>query len=152
MRHLWKVPLYCLIASWVYWHVEIHLLARFAVIKGPDGSLSSNTAASMMIAGILFLAVIAVGGLVFFRRITRRALFCSATVMLALNAVFGTIAVQMNSPFWAKFSEWSRIVERLFYYLPLHPWIGTVAAWCAPYLFLLFGTQPTKDGNGLQAD
>ncbi len=96
-RSWWKVPLYCTLASWICFQLEVRLGARFLVSVSPDGTASMNETGWILLSVLLFLAVVCIGGLLFFRRMTRREVLCSATVLAALNVVFGLLAYNLLS-------------------------------------------------------
>ena len=140
----WKVPLYCMAAGWICFELKVRLLGRFAIVTLPDGSITSDNTRWIIMCGILFVITIAVGGLFFFRRMFRRELFASASVMVALNVVCGLIAYKTNSTFsfyWAELTEWSSFVPQLLYRLQINEWISAILTWALPYLFLLFGKR-----------
>ncbi|MEI3102469.1 MAG: hypothetical protein V8T45_12405 [Oscillospiraceae bacterium] len=64
-RNWWKVPLYCLIASWICFQLEVRLLLRFAIVTLPDGSISSDSTRSLIVFALVFMAVLLIGGLAF---------------------------------------------------------------------------------------
>lgn len=140
----WKVPLYCMVAGWICFELEVRLLGRFAIVTLPDGSITSDNTRWIIMCGILFVITIAVGGLFFFRRMSRRELFVSASVMVVLNVVCGLIAYKTNSVFsfyWTELTEWSSFVPQLLYRLQVNEWISAILTWALPYLFLLFGKR-----------
>ena len=141
----WKVPAYCMIASWIGFDLEVRLLARFAIVKLPDGTVTSDSLRSMIVSGGLFAAIVLIGGLLFFRKMTRRELTCSATVLVALNFILGLIAYKtqgMPAFYWAKLSEWDVFVSSLLYRLGLGIWGSAVITWVLPpYVFVLFGRK-----------
>ena len=150
-RTWWRVPLYCLVAGWICFQLEIRFLGRFALVKLPDGSLSSDSTRWMIMSGILFLVVILVGGLVFFRGMTRKQLFCSASVLVCLNIVIGLIVYVtqgMAAFFWAELSEWDSFVSQLLISTGLNIWVSTVIVWVLPpYVFVLFGKSGHNRGE-----
>ena len=90
-----------------------------------------------------FFVTLAVGGLAFFRKMTRKELLCSASVMFVFNLVCGLASyfsqVASIGLFFSEISEWSGFLDQLLYEIGLNPWFGAVIAWAAPYLFVLFG-------------
>lgn len=106
-RHWWKVPLYCLIASWICFQLEVRLLLRFAIVTMPDGSISSDSTRSLIVFAFVFVAVLLIGGLAFFRKISRRELLVSALVMVALNVVATLIAYKVQGMFALYWSEFT---------------------------------------------
>lgn len=145
-RNWWKVPLYCLIASWICFQLEVRLLLRFAIVTLPDGSISSDSTRSLIVFALVFMAVLLIGGLAFFRKISRRELLVSALVMVVLNAVVTLIAYKVQRMFalyWSEFTEWSIFIPQLLYKLGMEPdnLLAGVLSWLAPLLFVPFGKK-----------
>ncbi len=145
-RNWWKVPLYCLIASWICFQLEVRLLLRFAIVTLPDGSISSDSTRSLIVFALVFMAVLLIGGLAFFRKISRRELLVSALVMVVLNAVVTLIAYKAQGMFalyWSEFTEWSIFIPQLLYKLGMEPdnLLAGVLSWLAPLLFVPFGKK-----------
>ena len=116
----WRVPVYCLAASWICFQLEVRLLLHLAIVTLPDGSISSDNTRSLIVFGTLFLAVLLIGGLVFFKKIGRRELLVSALIMVLMNISLSLIAHMVQGMFalyWAEFSEWSIFIPQLFYRL-----------------------------------
>ncbi len=145
-RNWWKVPLYCLIASWICFQLEVRLLLRFAIVTLPDGSISSDSTRSLIVFALVFMAVLLIGGLAFFRKISRMELLVSALVMVVLNAVVTLIAYKAQGMFalyWSEFTEWSIFIPQLLYKLGMEPdnLLAGVLSWLAPLLFVPFGKK-----------
>jgi hypothetical protein len=147
----WKVPLYCMLASWICFQLEIRFLGQLAIITLPDGSISMDNTRWMILSGVLLLAVVLIGGLVFFRRMTRREIFFSASVMVALNIVLGLISYKQSMVgfYWSELTEWNSIISEVLYRLNLHAWLIEVICWLPPYIFVPFGRREQEE-NGLK--
>lgn len=142
----WKVPLYCLAASWIRFQLTIRL-GRLVLVTLPDGSVSADETRWMLISGVLFALTIALGGLVFFRKMTRRELLRSAAVMAALNAVCGLTAYYIQGMFalyWSELTEWDIFVAQLLFDLGLNQWVSAAVLWLLPFVFVLFGRKDTE--------
>lgn len=144
----WSVPLYCMAASWIGYHLEISLLGRWAVVTLPDGALAIDSVRSMILSAVLFLAVVGIGGFLFFRRMTRREIFCSASILVVMNVVLGIFTYQTQHTFlaaallWAQLSQWDDVFSKLLYELGLNEWLRAAVLWILPpYTFLLFGKR-----------
>lgn len=144
----WKVPLYCMAASWICFQLEVRLLGRWAIVTLPDGSMSSDPTRRMILSAVLFLAVVCIGGFLFFRKMTRKEIFYSASVLVALNVLLGifTYATQYTftafTVFWAELTEWDSICSRILFQLGLNEWLSAVITWVLPpYIYLLFGKK-----------
>ena len=140
----WKVPLYCAAAGWISFQLMVRLLGKLAIVTLPDGTITSNNTIWMALSGCVFVAVVLVGGFAFFRKMTRREIFLSATIMVALNAFMGIllqINVQAYPMFWLYVTEWSSFVSQLLFRLGLNEWISAIIVWAMPYVFIPFGRK-----------
>ena len=140
----WKVPLYCAAAGWISFQLMVHLLGKLAIVTLPDGTITSNNTIWMVLSGCVFVAVVLVGGFAFFRKMTRREIFLSATIMVALNAFMGILSqinVQAYPMFWLYVTEWSSFVSQLLFRLGLNEWISAIIVWAMPYVFIPFGRK-----------
>ena len=140
----WRVPAYCLAASWICFRMEVRWLLRFAIVTLPDGSISSDSTRTLIIYGILFFAVLLVGGLLLFRKISRKELLLSAFIMIVLD--FYMMLKAWNDQgllafYWAELKEWSVFISQLFYVLgmDLENLLPRVLRTLAPLLFVAFG-------------
>ena len=95
----WKIPLYCIVASWICFQLEVRFLVRWTIVTLPDGSISTDSTRRLILNIVLFIIVVAIGGFFFFRKMTHKELFCSASVLVVLNIVFGLIAYKMQGMF-----------------------------------------------------
>ena len=140
----WKVPLYCAAAGWISFQLMVRLLGKLAIVTLPDGTITSNNTIWMVLSGCVFVAVVLVGGFAFFRKMTRREIFLSATIMVALNAFMGILSqinVQAYPMFWLYVTEWSSFVSQLLFRLGLNEWISAIIVWAMPYVFIPFGRK-----------
>ena len=53
----WKVPVYCMAASWVCFQMEVYFLGKWTIVTLPDGSISSDNTRWLILSTVLFLAV-----------------------------------------------------------------------------------------------
>lgn len=146
----WKVPLYCIIASWVCFQLEVRFLGKWAIVTLPDGSISSDNIRWMIMTAVLFIAVVCVGGFLFFRKMTRRELFCSASVLVVLNIIFGLIAYKrqgMFSIYFSELTEWDSFISSALFQVTRNIWVSAVIDWVLPpYIFVLFGRKAADEG------
>ena len=147
-RVWWKVPLYCVIAGFISWYLMVGYIGRLAIVRLPDGTITTNNNIWMLLSGILFVVVLLLGGLLFFRKMTRKELLYSATVMFVLNAIMGIVSYLLPSSsitfFFVEIAEWYSFIPQLFYKLggtSAIAWIGSVVGWATVYLFVLFGKK-----------
>lgn len=141
----WNVPLYCMLASWVCFQLEVRFLGKWAIVSLPDGSVSTDSTRWLLLNVVLFIVVVAIGGCFFFRKLTRRELFCSASVLAVLDLVFGLIAYKIQGTFslyFAELTEWSSFISTLLVHVTSNLWLSAVICWVVPpYIFLLFGKK-----------
>ena len=74
-KYWWKVPVYCMAASWVCFQMEVHFLGKWTIVTLPDGSISSDNIRWLILSAVLFLAVVCIGGFFFLRKMTRKEIF-----------------------------------------------------------------------------
>lgn len=140
----WRVPLYCCAAGWVSFQLMVRFLGRFAIVTLPDGTLTSDNTTWMLLSGLVFLAAVLAGGLIFFRKLTRREIFLSACVMVAINAVMNLLSYARGGYIpivWMYISEWSSFPSQLLFRLNVNEWISAVLVWATPWLFVPFGKK-----------
>ena len=64
----WKIPLYCIVASWICFQLEVRFLVRWTIVTLPDGSISTDSTRRLILNIVLFIIVVAIGGFFFFRK------------------------------------------------------------------------------------
>ncbi len=143
-KSFWKVPLYCMIASWICFQLEIRL-GRFAVITLPDGSVTADNTRWLIMTGILFIAIIAIGSIFFFRNMTRKEIFYSASVLVVINVIISYKIQGMLVFYWAELSEWNIFVVQLLWQANINPLIISIVSWILPYIFIIFGKKSIKE-------
>jgi LPXTG-motif cell wall-anchored protein len=147
-RVWWKVPLYCIVIGYISFWVMVGPYGRLSHKTLPDGTITPDNNIWMLLSGILFVVVLLLGGLLFFRKMTRKELLCSATVMFVLNAFMGIASYVLPFSsitfFFVEIAEWYSFIPQLFYELggtSAIAWIGSVVGWATVYLFVLFGKK-----------
>ncbi|WP_434311702.1 hypothetical protein [Hominifimenecus sp. rT4P-3] len=143
----WKVPLYCMAASFLCYVLTVRILGQFTLTTLPDGTITVDNTRWMILSSLLFLAVIVVGGIFVFSKMTRKELFYSASVLVAANALFGLISYKeqgMFAVYWSILSEWNGFVADLLARINLNLWVSAVIIWALPYLFILFGKKDVQ--------
>lgn len=147
---LWKVPLFCILAGVITFNAIVHLLGRFMLVTLPDGTITTDSTRMLMVYGVIFIVTLIVGGMVFFRDMTRKEIFFSASIVvaiglimymlqLALNLTTGPIAVFFM--YASQIFEWSSIVPLLWYQFSENLWLGEFIGSLTPYSFILFGKK-----------
>ena len=116
----WKVPLYCMVASWICFQLEIRFLGRWAIVTLPDGSISSDNTRWMLMSAALVALNIVLG---IFTYLTQR--------------IFTSFAM-----LWSELSEWASVFSQIAFQFGLNEWLSAAIVWILPpYIFLLFGKK-----------
>ena len=150
----WKVPVYCMAASWICFQLRSYLVRKWAIVTSLGGSVSIDFTRWLLLSAALSLAVVCVGGFVFFRKMTRREIFCSAYVLVVLNVICGLLAYKLQKVYisftvlWSVLTEWDSVISQLLFRLGLNEWLSAAITWLLPpYIFVLFGTRGTIMGE-----
>lgn len=152
LHTLWRVPVYCLISSYVSFYVTAYLGGAFFVVRtvGADGvtNVSADPVRSAIFDAALFLIVLALGGLWAFRSMTRAEIAASAGIISVVYLAVVVLAlavptfpipfvVQMAMLFNGAVSSWLlRLTDHLAF--------STIAACFAPLLFIPFGRKTVQ--------
>ena len=147
---LWKVPLFCVIAGVIAFNAIVYLLGQFMIVTLPDGTVTSDNSRLLIISGAIFIVTLIVGGMVFFRNMTRKEIFFSASIIVAISLILVLTQWAFNLTtgpgavffmYASQIFEWSSIVPQLLYRVGGNPWIGAFVASLTPYLFIPFGKK-----------
>ena len=146
---LWRVPVFCIIASWLSYYITIYG-GFFYVVRttGADGAVevSVDPLRSTLFQGVLFLAILLLGGLWAFRSMTKLEIAASAALISAVYLV--VILLQLYLPgfppalsVWlAPFQNWKGILSSLLLrFMNFH--LALAASAFAPFLFVPFGRR-----------
>lgn len=152
LHTLWRVPVYCLISGYVSFYVTAYLGGAFFVVRtvGADGVtiVSADPVRSAIFDGALFLLMLALGGLLAFRSMTRAEIAASAGIISVVYLAVVVLAlavptfpipfvVQMGMLFNGAVSSWLlRLTD--------HAAFSTIAACFAPLLFIPFGRKTVQ--------
>ena len=84
IRTLWKVPVYCVVASWISFYLTVYLGGFFFTVKtvGADGvtQVSADPIRSAIFNMALFLIVLLIGGLWAFRSMSKAEIAVSSAI------------------------------------------------------------------------
>ena len=153
--NLWKVPAYCMVSGFLCYLLLVRIgLGRLALVTLPDGAITADNKVWMLLSGILFLIVVA-GGWALFRKLSRRDLFFSASILVGLNVLFGVLSAVTDGSagfFWYELCEWDGVVSQLLNAAGVSPWVSAVLTWLLPpYIFVLFGKKSADGGKKEEA-
>ena len=148
-RTLWRVRVFCIIASWLSYYITIYGGFLYVVrTTGADGAVevSVDPLRSTLFQGVLFLAILLLGGLWAFRSMTKLEIAASAALISALYLV--VLLLQLYLPgfppalsVWlAPFQNWKGILSSLLLrFMNFH--LALAASAFAPFLFVPFGRR-----------
>ena len=139
----WKVPLYSAVAGFASYWFMVGVVGRFAYVRLPDGAVSSSDTLWMIASGAVFAAALLLGGLLFFRRMTRKEIAYSATVMVLINVVMALLSPLVGGVgmLIVYTREWHAFVVDVLLALGVGGRLATVISWAAVYLFVPFGKK-----------
>ena len=148
-RTLWKVPVFCMAASWISFYVTVYIGGFFftAQTVQPDGSimLSADPVRSAIFNGALFLIVLLAGGLWAFRSMTKKEISASAGIASAMYLLI--VLAQLFLPGFplsasvllAYIQNWTAILASFLLRLTDNLPLSTILSAFAPLLFIPFG-------------
>lgn len=158
---LWRVPVFCVIAGYIRSYVTFYAFSNFAMVILPDGTVTHDETRILIISWVVFLGLLLFGGLVVLRSMTRKEIFCSASIMVfyyialaIIERVFNlttgpAILAMMNlyMPF-----EWCSAIAQLYWNVlgASNTLISAVLRVVPVYLFVLFGkreAEASKNSN-----
>ena len=148
---LWKVPVYCLAASWLSFWITARFGGYFFAVQtvGEDGviNISADPVRSMIFSSVLFLVVLLAGGLWFFRDMTQKEIALSASIHCAVFMLI-TLAQLLipdfplnTSIFLAYFQNWTGELGSLLYRITGNLAVSSLLADFSPLLFIPFGKK-----------
>ena len=154
-KTLWKVPVYCAVASWISFYVTVFLGRFFFVVQqmGADGvtQVSADPVRSAIFNGVLFLVVLLVGGLWAFRNMTKKEIAVSAAIMTAIYLLLDVMQILMPnysvSLFFAYIQNWVAIPCSLLFSLTGNFAVSAIFSSFAPLLFIPFGGKTTEESK-----
>ena len=144
-RGSWKIPAYCLFAEFLCYQLLIRAgLGRFATVA----LLRGDRRPWMRLSGISFLIILAVGWALF-RKLPRRELSASASILAMLSILFGMLPYVTDGELgysWRDFCQWDSIVFQLLKAAGVEKWISKPVTWALPpYIFVLFGKKEESE-------
>lgn len=152
-KHLWKVPVYCMAASWFTFNVTAYIGGHFFTVTTVEADgilLSTDPVRVAIFNGALFLAVLLMGGLWAFRAMTRREIAASAAVACAVYLLI--VLAQLWLPGFplalsimlAYIQNWPATASSFLIKLTGTPPVSVILSSFAPLLFIPFGKKESK--------
>ena len=151
IRTLWKVPVYCVVASWISFYLTVYLGGFFFTVKtvGADGvtQVSADPIRSAIFNMALFLIVLLIGGLWAFRSMSKAEIAVSSAIA---SGIFPLIVLaQLYIPSFpmslsmrlAYIQNWTGTVSSFLLKLTDNLTVSVILSSFSPMLFILFGRK-----------
>lgn len=151
VKTLWKVPIYCVVSSWISFYITVYLGGLFFIVKtvGADGvtQLSANPVRLAIFDGVLFLIVLLVGGLWALRSMTKKEVAVSAGIISAIYLLI--ILAQLYIPSFplslsinlGYIQNWTGTINSWLFRITDNLTFSAILSCFAPMLFTLFGKR-----------
>lgn len=151
-KELWKVPVFCIVAGILYWYIYVYLVAWVGVQTLPDGSIGANPVVTWLADAVLFAATLLTGWRIF-RKLSKKELFWSATilvvpllVLVVIQLIVGTRLgfISQLSLFYTEIVTWGQFITQLLFLLTKSSAFCAIATAFHPYIFILFGHKQAE--------
>lgn len=148
-KNLWKVPVYCAVASWISYYITVYLGQIFLVVReiGEDGviSVSVDLLRLAIFNGALFLIVLLIGGLWVFRNMSKQEIIASSVIASVIYLLIALGQLMMKGlPFSLILTytqNWISIPNSFIYSLTDNLVISAIISSFSPLLFIPFGRK-----------
>ena len=151
IRTLWKVPVYCVVASWISFYLTVYLGGFFFTVKtvGADGvtQVSADLIRSAIFNMALFLIVLLIGGLWAFRSMSKAEIAVSSAIASGIFLLI--VLAQLYIPSFpislsirlAYIQNWIGTVSSFLLKLTDNLTVSVILSSFSPMLFILFGRK-----------
>ena len=151
IRTLWKVPVYCVVASWISFYLTVYLGGFFFTVKtvGADGvtQVSADPIRSAIFNMALFLIVLLIGGLWAFRSMSKAEIAVSSAIASGIFLLI--VLAQLYIPSvpislsirLAYIQNWTGTVSSFLLKLTDNLTVSVILSSFSPMLFILFGRK-----------
>lgn len=151
---LWRVPIFCTVASWISFYLTAYLGRYFFVVKtvGVDGvtEVSADPLRSAIFNGGLFLIVLLLGGLWAFHSMTKVEIAVSSAILFAIylalilmQPYLSNFPVSLSAKL-AAFQNWRGIFSSFILRLTNHFNFSVLLSTLTPFLFVPFGRKSVR--------
>ena len=151
IQTLWKVPVYCAVASWISFYLTVYLGGFFFTVKtvGADGitQVSADPIRSVIFHAALFLIVLLVGGLWAFRSMSKAEIAVSSAIasgiylLIVLSQLYIPSFPLSLSVSLAYIQNWTGTVSSFLLKLTDNLTASVILSSFAPLLFIPFGRK-----------
>jgi hypothetical protein len=159
IQKLWRVPVFCVAASWICFYTTVYLGRHFFVVQTADADgviqFSVDPVRSAIFHAVLFLIVLLVGGLWALRSMTKKEIAISAGITSAMYLLIVLAQIYIPdiplslSVTLALIQEWPGTVTSFLLKLTDHFNFSVIASSFAPLLFIPFGKNQIQNANAL---
>ena len=151
IRTLWKVPVYCVVASWISFYLTVYLGGFFFTVKtvGADGvtQVFADPIRSAIFNMALFLIVLLIGGLWAFRSMSKAEIAVSSAIASGIFLLI--VLAQLYIPSFpislsirlAYIQNWTGTVSSFLLKLTDNLTVSVILSSFSPMLFILFGRK-----------
>lgn len=151
VKTLWKVPVYCVVSSWISFYITVYLGGLFVIVKtvGADGDtqLSADPVRLVIFDVVLFLVVLLVGGLWALRSMTKKEIAVSAGITSAIYLLI--ILAQLYIPSFplslsinlGYIQNWTGTINSWLFRITDNLTFSAILSCFTPMLFTLFGKR-----------
>lgn len=148
---LWRVPVFCIVSSIISFYLTVYIGGFFFVVQtvGADGtiSVSADPVRSAVFHGVIFVAILLLGGLWAFRGMTKGEITVSAAIIsavylaivlaqLCLPSLMASVSLEL-----AVIQNWPAIAASLLIKLTGNFELSCLVSAFAPLLFIPFGKK-----------
>ena len=154
IQTLWKVPVYCAVASWISFYLTAYMGGFFFTVKTVDAdgivNLSADPLRSAIFNAVLFLIVWLLGGLWVRRSMTKMEVAASAGIASGIYLLIVLAQLCMaNFPLslsvtLAYIQNWTAILSSFMLKLTDELDLSVIVSCFAPLLFIPFGRKTAK--------
>ena len=158
VKNLWKVPVYCAVASWISFYATVYLGRIFFVIQEMDADgvihVSADPIRSAIFNGVLFLVILFVGGFWVFRNMTKNEIVVSAAMMVAVYLLLNLAQIMAPnysaSLFFVYIQNWVAIPASCLLFLTDNLTVAAIISSFSPLLFIPFGRKRIEEAEAIK--
>lgn len=153
-KTLWRIPVYCMVSGLISFYLTAYIGGFFFTVKTVDAdgiiNLSADPTRSLIFHGVLFAAILLLGGLWFFRDMNRKELAVSAAMasalylILALGQIYVPDLLRSLAVPLAMIQNWNAFVSSLLIQITSNITLSALLSNLAPFLFVFFGKKKTN--------
>jgi len=126
------------------------------IATGADGTITTDNTRTLIVYGGIFVATVLIGGIGLFRKMTKKEIFFSATVIVVFQVIISLIQWLMGgatgvfgiiSLYISRIYEWSGGSSQLIFMITGNFWLGSFIQDLMPYVFIIFGQKSLNNDD-----